>query len=257
MDGADLALLQDLAAAASAALAAAHRSAELQRAHQELIIAREQERRRIARDLHDGVGPVLSGLGFTLDSLRAVVHDPDAERVTGQARGQVRDAVQLVRRVARELRPAGVDQLGLVGALRELAARHTGPALTVRLTAGDLGELGAATEVAAHAIVAEALTNTARHAAATRSDITLERGPGGLDITVQDNGIGIDDAAPAGIGRASMIERAQELGGWCRIGSRRPGGGGTRVQAHLPTRTPEPATTDPALQGVTIQQVAR
>lgn len=253
LDVADRALLGDLAAAAAAAVAAAHRSAQLQRAHQELITAREQERRRIARDLHDGVGPVLSGLGFTLDSLRAAVRDPDAARVAGQARGQVRDAMQLVRRVARELRPAGVDQLGLVGALRELAARHTGGALTVELTAGDLGELCAATEVAAHAIVAEALTNAARHAAATRCDMTLDRVADGLDITVQDNGVGLG-GAPAGVGRASMIERAEELGGWCRITT--GPGGGTGVQAHLPVRAPGPALTDRAPAGVTVGRAA-
>jgi signal transduction histidine kinase len=240
VDQADRALLVDLAAAASAAVAAAHRSSELQRAHQELITAREQERRRIARDLHDGVGPVLSGLGFTLDSLRGSVHDPDAERVTGQARGQVREAVQLVRRVARELRPPGVDQLGLVGALRELAARHTGPALTVRVSAGDLGELCAATEVAAHAIVAEAITNTARHARASRCDITMDRGQDGLTVVVQDNGIGLGSAAP-GVGRASMIERAEELGGRCDI-TTEPSGG-TLVHAFLPVHVPDPINT--------------
>jgi signal transduction histidine kinase len=245
VDPADHSLLVDLAAAASAAVAAAHRSSELQLARQELITAREQERRRIASDLHDGVGPVLSGLGFTLDSLRASVHDPNTEQVARQARGQVREAVQLVRRVARELRPPGIDQLGLVGAVRELAARHTGPALTVRVTAGDLGELCAATEVAAHAIVAEALTNTARHAYASRCDITLDRRVDGLLVVVQDDGIGID-RTPPGLGRASMLERAEELGGRCQI-TTRPGRG-TCVTAHLPVATSSagPGITDTA-----------
>jgi two-component system NarL family sensor kinase len=265
LDPMDRVLLTDLAVAAAAPVAAAHRSAELQRARQELITAREQERRRIARDLHDGVGPVLSGLGFILDSLRASLTDPNAQRVGARARGQVREASQLVRRVARELRPAGIDQLGFLGAVRELAAVHTGPGLTVHVTVrkpigscggtphmiqgeppsgpgacrpdpcnadGVLGELCAATEVAAYAIVAEALTNTARHAHATRCDITLAQVDRAIVITVTDNGRGLQ-GTPSGVGRVSMAERAEELGGWCTMSSQSDGVG-TRVTAHLP-----------------------
>jgi signal transduction histidine kinase len=254
MDRADRSLLADLAAAASAALAAAHRSSELQRARQELITAREQERRRIARDLHDGVGPVLSGLGFTLDTLRSSVHDPAALVVAGQARGQVRDAVQLVRRVARELRPPGVDQLGLIGALRELAAQHTVPGLTVQFAAGDLGELDAATEVATHAIVAEALTNAARHARASQCRITLDRGDDGVTVVVEDDGAGLGEA-PAGVGCTSMVERADELGGWCRIISKPAGG--TTVTAHLPAHTPDHNRNELPFPSVAVDAAVR
>ena len=234
LDAYERGLLTALVASGSAAVAAAHRSSELQLARQDLIAAREQERRRIARDLHDGVGPVLSGLGFTIDSLRGTIHEPAAAEVAARARGQVRDAVQLVRRVARELRPPGVDQLGLLGALRELAAQHSNHSMTVTITAGDLGELGAATEVAAHAIVAEALTNSARHAKASHCSITLDRVDDSVEVVVQDDGGGIADALP-GVGCTSMIERADELGGWCKITSHPAVG--TTVAAHLPLNT--------------------
>ncbi|MFC4944701.1 sensor histidine kinase [Pseudonocardia sp. GCM10023141] len=232
LDAGDRSLLTDLAASAGAAVAAAHRASQLLAAHTELLAAREQERRRIARDLHDGVGPVLSGLGFTLDAVGAAAGDTD---VIAQARAQVREAVQLVRRVASTLRPAPVEPFGLVGALRELAARHDGPGLAVRVDAGDLGELDAAREGAAHAIVAEALTNVARHSAASRCTITLTRRFGGLDVQVDDDGIGTAGAA-AGFGRTSMAERAAELGGWCDVAASELGG--TRVHAHLPAGPP-------------------
>ncbi|MET9230015.1 histidine kinase [Lentzea sp. NPDC003310] len=232
---ADEALLADLAGTAAAAVAAAHRSEELQRAREQLVITREKERHRIARDLHDELGPVLSGLGFTLDALRASVKGTGhAEAVTTQARTDVREAVQLVRRVARELRPPLLDHLGLVGAVRELAARHTGPSLSISVGAGDLGDLTAATEVAAHAIVAEALTNTARHSAGRHCTITLQREGDLLQIKVEDDGVGLDGAA-GGLGRTSMVERAEELGGWCRAFTRESGG--TTVEACLPAIT--------------------
>ena len=237
---ADRALLGDLASAAAAPLAAAHRSAELQRAHRELITAREQERRRIARDLHDGVGPVLSGLGFALDTLRARITDPDLNLAARNARGLVREALQLVRRVSRELRPVGLDQLGLAGSVQELGARYTGPGLTVTVDAGELGELCAATEVAAYAITAEALTNVARHAHATRCEVTLQRGPEAVEITVNDNGTGLSNTT-IGIGSTSMHERARELGGWCHIST---GTDGRRTRPRAPTQQPPRLRTD-------------
>ena len=229
-------LLADLGAGAAAALAAARRSAELQLVREQLVAAREGERRRIARDLHDGVGPVLSGLGFTLDALRVTVHDsPDAEKIARAAREQVREAGQLVRRVANQLRPAGVDQLGLLGALREIAAWHHSSDLTVEFDAADLGELSAATEMAAYAIVAEAITNVARHAQARHCHIALSRESDVVVLTVRDDGLGIDGAEP-GLGRGSMIERAEELGGRCTI--RTDPAGGTVVSATLPAQEP-------------------
>lgn len=233
LDEADRALLDDLAAAAAPAVAVAHRSLELRRSRELLVIAREQERRKIARDLHDGVGPVLSGLGFTLDALRANLRDGSSEEVVAARAGaQVREAVVLVRGLSRGLRPAGLDQLGLRGALAELVAHHTTTDLAVHLEQPDRHPpVAAATEVALYAIVAEAVTNVARHARATCCRIAVRLDGPEVEVTVSDDGIGLRGAAP-GVGRSSMIERAAELGGRCTVADIAPHG--TRVTALLP-----------------------
>jgi signal transduction histidine kinase len=239
---ADRELLGDVAVNAAAAVAAARRSAELQLAREQLVTTREQERRRIARDLHDGIGPILSALGFTLDALRVLTRDSeDAVHVAAQGRTQVREATNLVRSVANQLRPTGVDQLGLIGALKELTAWHTGPQLQVTLTTGQLPDLSAAVEVAVHAITAEALTNVARHARAHTCQITMTHDDSNLVVTIEDDGIGIEGTA-TGLGRTSMTERAEELGGQCTVATRSEGG--TRVRAMFPIHPP-PGETKP------------
>ena len=233
LDPSDRALLPELCDVAAGAVAAAHRSAELQLARESLVIAREQERRRIGRDLHDGLGPVLSGVGFMVDALRERVRDlPEVEVLVGDARVQVREASQLIRRVARELRPTAVDQLGLQQALHELVAQHKSAGLEIGLTTDiEPQVLTPAVEVAAYAIAAEALTNVVRHAAATTCALHLALLDDMLTITIDDNGTGIHDR-PAGLGRVSMQERAEELGGTFHIGPSPLGG--CRVQARLP-----------------------
>ena len=233
LDSSDRALLTELCDVAAGAVAAAHRSAELQLARESLVIARERERRRIGRDLHDGLGPVLSGVGFMVDALRERVRDlPDVEDLVGDARAQIREASQLIRRVARELRPTAVDQLGLQQALHELVAQHKGAGLEIALaTDVEPHVLTPAVEVAAYAIVAEAVTNVVRHAAATTCSLHLAFHDDVLIIIIDDNGTGIDHR-PAGLGRVSMQERAEELGGTFQIGP--SASGGCRVEARLP-----------------------
>jgi len=235
LDPNDRALLIELCDVAAGAVAAAHRSAELQLARESLVIAREQERRRIGRDLHDGLGPVLSGVGFMVDALRERVRDlPEVEVLVGDARVQVREASQLIRRVARELRPTAVDQLGLQQALHELVAQHKSAGLEIGLTTDiEPQVLTPAVEVAAYAIAAEALTNVVRHAAATTCALHLALLDDLLTITIDDNGTGTGiQHRPAGLGRVSMQERAEELGGTFHIGPSPLGG--CRVQARLP-----------------------
>jgi len=235
LDPNDRALLIELCDVAAGAVAAAHRSAELQLARESLVIAREQERRRIGRDLHDGLGPVLSGVGFMVDALRERVRDlPEVEVLVGDARAQVREASQLIRRVARELRPTAVDQLGLQQALHELVAQHKSAGLEIGLTTDiEPQVLTPAVEVAAYAIAAEALTNVVRHAAATTCALHLALLDDLLTITIDDNGTGTGiQHRPAGLGRVSMQERAEELGGTFHIGPSPLGG--CRVQARLP-----------------------
>jgi signal transduction histidine kinase len=240
LDEADRMLLDDIAAAAAGGLAAAHRTLELRRSREQLVVAREQERRRLAHDLHDGVGPVLSGLGFTLDALRAALQGrPIEEAVAARAAVQVREAAAVVRSLSHGLRPAGLHELGLHGALRELAAQHTTPTLVVHVDLPDPAvPLAAATEVAVHSIVAEAVTNVARHAQADCCHITLRVEGEHLVLVVSDDGVGLRGVV-AGLGRVSMVERADELGGRCTVES---AGRGTTVTTVLPLLPAVPAS---------------
>lgn len=235
LDERDLRLLRDIAAHAGGPVAAALRTLELQEARERLVAAREEERRRLARDLHDGVGPILAGLGFTADAARnAVRSDPgQAEELLGAVRGQVREAAATVRRLSRELRPPDLDQRGLVPAIEGAAAALSPLEVTVTAT-GDLARLDAATEVAAYLITREALTNCARHSGASTCEVVISRDADGVRIIVTDDGRGLPEPPRAGVGLAAMRERAEELGGTFTVGSRPAGG--TEVRVHLPTR---------------------
>jgi signal transduction histidine kinase len=227
-------LLADIVRQAATAARASGLAEEVQRSRERLVAAREEERRRIRRDLHDGLGPVLSGVVFQLESARLLV---EREPATAGARLQdasrtVQDAVADVRRLVHDLRPPALDDLGLVGALRQLAGQleRGGPAIAV--ADGGIGSLPAAAEVAAYRIVAEALTNTVRHAQATRADVRLCATDGALRVEVVDDGTGLAEDVQAGVGLRSMRERALELGGRVEVAC--PPAGGTVVTALLP-----------------------
>ena len=165
-------LLGDLVRQAATAARTSRLAEELQVSRERLVTAREEERRRIRRDLHDGLGPALSGVVFQLESARLLVDkDPDAAKSQVMATSRhVQDVVGDVRRLVHELRPPALDDLGLLGALRQQADR-LGPATTVE--AADLGSLPAAVEVAAFRIAGEAMTNVARHADATTCTVRV------------------------------------------------------------------------------------
>ena len=233
-------LLGDLVRQAATAARASRMADELQESRERLVVAREEERRRIRRDLHDGLGPALSGVVFRLDSARLLV-DRDPEAAKGHltaTREHVQEVVADVRRLVHDLRPPALDDLGLVGALRQQAEQLSGPGLAVRVEADDLGALPAAVEVAAYRIAAEALTNVARHAGASSCGVRLEHDRRGLVVEVTDDGRGIAAEAQAGVGLLSLRERAAELGGGVEVTC--PAGGGTVVRAWLPTRRPAP-----------------
>ncbi|WP_030921154.1 sensor histidine kinase [Streptosporangium amethystogenes] len=201
----------------------------LRRSRERIVTTREEERRRLRRDLHDGLGQSLSGMAMSINvarhSLR--VSPETAERMLGELRSGMDSVTSDIRHLVYGLRPPTLDELGLAGAVAEMA----GPGVTVEVR-GELSGLPAATEVAAYRIAQEALTNVRKHAGATTVRLSLERGEDSLGIRVHDDGVGIPMERRSGIGLASMRERAAELGGTCMITT--PPEGGTMVEAVLP-----------------------
>jgi signal transduction histidine kinase len=215
---------------------------DLQRSRERLVLAREEERRRIGRDLHDGLGPQLAGLTMTLEAAREVIRtDPGrAEDLLGGLLDQADLALEDVRRISHQLRPPTLDALGLEGALRSHATSQRIP-VSIHAPA-NLPDLPAAVEVAAYRIALEAVQNVVTHARASACHVTLrtDRSTDGSDaitIEVTDDGVGVTATNPPGIGLASMSERAEELGGTFVFAH--ADDGGTRVQARLPIGNPD------------------
>ena len=231
----DLSLLGDLARHVAGHVHAAVLVGRLQASRTRLVTAREEERRRLRRDLHDGVGPTLASLALQLDAVRRL-HGQDPARVpplVASMRAQVQTAVVEVRRVVDELRPRTVDDLGLEGALRGRLVGLADAGMAVELaTEGDLTDLPAAVEVAAYLIVSEGVANVMRHASARSLVVRVRRTARGLELDIADDGLGIPVPRRAGVGLESVRERADELGGTWRVASR--AGGGTRVSVCLP-----------------------
>ncbi|MBA2952471.1 sensor histidine kinase [Nocardioides sp. MAH-18] len=231
----DQALLFDIVRQAAMAVRSARLAADLQVSREQLVLAREEDRRRIRRDLHDGLGPVLGGVAMRLDAAgNALDRDPETtRRLVAQSRQDVTDALADVRRLVQGLRPPALDDLGLLAALDQQAERLSSADLAVDVAAEDLGPLSAAVEVAAYRIASEALTNAVRHAGARRASVRLVGNSHALLVEVSDDGAGIAADVVAGVGLRSIRERAAELGGRTEITC--PDGGGTRVRAWLPT----------------------
>jgi signal transduction histidine kinase len=227
-------LLADLVRQAATAARTSRLAEELQDSRERLVVAREEERRRIRRDLHDGLGPSLSGVVFRLESAKLLVERDPAAAVAhiDATSGHVQEVVADVRRLVHDLRPPALDDRGLVGALAQLAEGVSTGGLVARVEADDLGPLPAAVEVAAYRIAGEGLTNVVRHAAATHCVVRLAVDGATLVVEVVDDGRGIDPDAQAGVGLVSLRERAAELGGHSEVTC--PPGGGTVVRARLP-----------------------
>jgi signal transduction histidine kinase len=227
-------LLEDIAVQAGVAAHAMRLTADLQRSRERLIAAREEERRRLRRDLHDGLGPQLASLTLTLAAARELLqHDVDAaDMLLQELARHTQAAIADIRRVVYDLRPPALDDLGLVLALREQAARYRQAGLQIMIDTPDhLPALPAAVEVAAYRIVQEALTNVVRHAQARTCTVCLTLGDA-LIVTIRDDGVGLPPGGRAGVGLTSMRERTAELGGTCRIES--VPGQGACIHARLP-----------------------
>jgi signal transduction histidine kinase len=230
-------LLDDLARQAGIAVHAVRLTTELRRARERLVSAREEERRRLRRDLHDGLGPLLGSLTLKLDVADDLVEpDPAAARALLHGlKEQAQTATADIRRLVHALRPPALDDLGLAAALYE-GTQHceqAGLRVTVDLPER-LPPLPAAVEVAAYRIAQEALTNIVRHAAARSCHVrlTLDDSARALQLEIGDDGRGLPLVPRRGVGLASMRERAEELGGTCEVTSRPEGG--TCVRARLP-----------------------
>ena len=222
-------LLAELAAALAPAVQASRLYADLLRSRERLVRAREEERRRLRRDLHDGLGPALAGLTLKLDTARNRLGDDPLLR---EMRSDVQATILDVRRLVDGLRPVSLDELGLVGSLRRLVDRAPAEDISVRLVADDADSPAAAVEVAAYRIVQEALTNVLRHAGARECEVSVRGSDGQLVVSVADDGAASFPAAGNGSGLETMRERAEELGGSLELLPR--AGGGTVVRAVLP-----------------------
>jgi signal transduction histidine kinase len=239
---ADRRLLGYIAQQAGVAAHAVRLTADLQHSRERLVTAREEERRRLRRDLHDGLGATLAALHLQAGAIRAQMRldlgAAGAELLELQE--GLRATIADIRRLVYALRPPALDELGLVGALRQYANQYDYPespaeldwGLRVVLDAPErLPELPAAVEVAVYRIVQEALTNVARHAHARTCTVRLTI-PDGVLLEIGDDGVGFAAHSSTGVGLLSMRERAEEAGGSCLVESEL--GHGTCVLVHLP-----------------------
>jgi signal transduction histidine kinase len=242
--GADRRLLGDLAHHAGVAVHGVHVMADLRRSRERLVLAREEERRRLRRDLHDELAPTLAALGLAAATVGELIPaDPKkAALLNAELQAEIRSTVGEVRRLVYDLRPPTLDELGLADAVRQRAARYNASeengGLRITVEASELPpELPAAVEVAAYRIVQEALMNVVRHTRAGACAVRLVCPKGKtLNIEITDDGVGLPESPELGIGLRSMRERTTELGGTCRIESATPAG--TRIFARLPLAEP-------------------
>ncbi|MER7245713.1 histidine kinase [Kribbella sp. NPDC000426] len=273
LSSADRNVLGLVAVPLAVAVHATRLSAELQSSREKLISAREEERRRLRRDLHDGLGPTLTGIAFSADAVANLISpgsdapqalspdaspppsSPDPLRASASGglqavelltrlRADTRTAIGDIRRLVDDLRPPALDELGLVGALRQradqLSFRADGATIQVAVSANGLPTLPAALEVAAYRIATEALTNVVRHSRATSAVLALRCGSD-LEIEVTDDGPPNGGWRP-GVGLQAMRERATELGGTFTAGPTPTGG---LVHARFPLATTTMAPLEP------------
>ncbi len=225
-----LAVVCDQVAPAVAALGLSER---LQHSRAALVTAREEERRRLRRDLHDGVGAVLAGVRLQVETAQSLVSDPAAGGLLRSAATGVATAVEDLRSITDDLRPAALDDLGLAAGLHGLANRMATPGTVITVEVHLDGALPAAVEVACYRIAGEALANAVRHSGAHRVTLRADATTSWVSLQVEDDGSGLPEKARAdGLGLASMRQRAEEIGGRLAVTSTSTG---TLVHAELPT----------------------
>ncbi|MEY2467315.1 MAG: hypothetical protein QOF21_13 [Actinomycetota bacterium] len=235
----DRTLLTDIARQVATVVDASRLVTELAASRGRLAVAREEERAQLRRDLHDRLGPRLVGLGLQLDTLGARANDTSIADAAHQARSEAEQALEEIRRLARGLRPADLDDVGLVAAVEAAARRLTqddGDRWTVRVEAAvHLPTIPPDVAAAGYQIVCEALTNAHRHSggSAARVRIGVSATGSHLIVEVSDDGQGFPDDIAEGVGLQSMRHRAAAVDGTLTI-SRSEVGGGATVRAELP-----------------------
>ncbi len=231
----DLSVLSDVTAPSALLMRSVQTDRRLAEARDRLAAIRAEERARVQRDLHDGLGPVLGGIGLRTEAARnLVLAGADSGRITAHLDTIGREAehaVAEVRRLIQELRPTALEEAGLADALARVLPNVAGD-LHATLALALPEKLDSRTEVAAYRIVVEAVRNAARHANATRVTVAGHIEEDRVVLTVMDDGCGLEGSVP-GVGIRAMTDRAVELGG--RLSMASPAGGGCRVQAELPT----------------------
>lgn len=223
----DQALLDDLARHAGVVAYSIQLSADLRHAHEQLLASREAERRRLRHELHDGLGPQLASLRLILAAARThLPHAPEkAESLLHELAENIEVAVKDIRHIVHSLHPSALDELGLAGAIRSLVeqAKHTPLRIHLEMPQ-KLPVLSKTVESALYRIIQEALTNVIRHARAKKCCIRIASDPLSIQVEVEDDGIGISEDQPMGIGLKSMRERTDTIGGAWKIVNKTPTG---------------------------------
>ena len=238
-------LLSTISRQAGAIIHAIQLKNDLQRSRERLVLSREEERRRIRRDLHDGLGPVIASLAMQADHAREFLHsDPDqTEKMLVDITAKTQGVISEIRRLVYDLRPPALDELGLLGALRAYASQLQ-QKINVEISAPEsLPTLPAAVEVAVFRIAQEALNNVLQHSAAHQCRLQLSFSDQ-LQLEICDDGQGLPANAGTGLGLISMRERAEELGGEFTVEP--VDATGTRILVKLPFKSNGWSKTDHA-----------
>ncbi|HEU4421366.1 MAG TPA: sensor histidine kinase, partial [Pilimelia sp.] len=232
-----IALLGALAPQVAVLTRAVALNTELEEARRHLLDASQAERARLRRDLHDGIGPSLSGVALGIEAAQSTLRsDPArAAEILDRLRTEVSGTVEEIRRIIDGLRPPALDSLGLVGALRTHAVHPADRMAVAVISDAELSPLDPEVEAAAYRIALEAVTNARRHAAAGRCTVRLSTRDNELRVEISDDGHGLPAARPDGVGLTSMRHRAERLDGEFDM---RSGPGGTTVVARLPRHRP-------------------
>jgi PAS domain S-box-containing protein len=223
------------------------RTAELRRLSTRLMTLQDEERRRFAREIHDGLGQELAASKMILDGILCKSSSPQTRRAASEASELVDRAIQQVRTISHLLHPPLLDEVGLVSALRwylEGLSERSGIETQLEVDPPELGRLTPDLETAIFRIIQEALTNMFRHSGARHGRVSVNERDGCIAVTVTDDGKGVDEQVvqlrpdSIGVGIGGMRQRVKELGGNLRLSNGNPG---TVVEVVIPSRRSEPA----------------